>query len=152
MHRDPFAYSVVRADAKEAPAITEAEILGVAAENRTFVDNVSGPERRKSFYHSMCADIIALTNLRVFLDYRIRSYLYAGTEPGAGVDDGCRVNVHGRSILTCEFWLEYCCPLTLLIVCWVNRTRRVLTSECPYSSNKTPHTNAFHPRVSRRQG
>jgi hypothetical protein len=42
------------------------------------------------------------------------------------------VNRHGRTILTCVSWLEYCCPLLVHIVFWVNRTPAAFYPGCPY--------------------
>jgi hypothetical protein len=122
MHCHALPDAVVSADAKEARTVDEAEILGFAAEDRPFVDSVCRPERRKPFDHRVSANIAALSYLSILLDNRVRSDAHAVSESGTGVNNGRRVYVHRRSILTCVIGLEYCCPLLAHIVFWVNRT------------------------------
>jgi hypothetical protein len=94
MHGHALTDKVICTDAKEALAIAEADILGFAAEDCAFVDGVYRTERSKSLNNRVCANIGAISNLRVLLDNSVGAYGYAGSEPGPGADYGSRVNVH----------------------------------------------------------
>lgn len=77
MYRHPLADAVIRSDMKEASAVDESEILRLASEDRSFVNGIGGPERRKPLDHCMSANIAALPNLRITLDNRVRSDAHA---------------------------------------------------------------------------
>jgi hypothetical protein len=96
-----LADAVVSADAKEAFAIDEAQVLRFTAEDRAFVDSVGGAESCKTFYDRVCANIAAFPNFGIRLDNRVGSNADSNAEFGPGSDDRCRVYFHERSILTC---------------------------------------------------
>ena len=111
-----FADAVVRPDSKITCAIDEPQILGLAPKDRALVDGVSRAERCKPLDYSVGTNIAAFPDARFTLDNGIRAYAYAVVQPCSQADYGCVVYVHERSILTCVFGLEYCCPLLALIV------------------------------------
>ena len=102
MNSHTLADAIVRAKAKVAGAVYEAEILGITTQHGAFVNYVGWSQSGELFNYRVRADFGTVADFGVLFDHGVRSDTQVGAEPGPRADDRCRVDTHLRTILACE--------------------------------------------------